>query len=58
MMLQKPSRQPELYVPGIVGDDNGRLTDEPTRMYIRQLLEALRDWTLRVRPCEPLVVEP
>lgn len=30
-------------------DDAGRLTDEPTRGYLRRLLEALRDWTLELR---------
>lgn len=30
-------------------DPQGRLTDEPTRMIIRDLLTALRDWTRRLR---------
>ncbi len=30
-------------------DKEGRLTDEATRGYVRKLLEALRDWTLRLR---------
>ena len=30
-------------------DDEGRLTDEPTRKFIAQLLVALADWTRRVR---------
>jgi chromate reductase len=34
-------------------DKDGRLTDEATRGYVRKLLEALRDWTLRLRPPHP-----
>ena len=30
-------------------DKEGRLTDEVTRGYVRKLLEALRDWTVRLR---------
>ena len=30
-------------------DKEGRLTDEATRGYVRKLLEALRDWTVRLR---------
>ena len=30
-------------------DQEGGLTDEATRGYVRKLLEALRDWTLRLR---------
>ena len=30
-------------------DPEGRLTDEPTRKFVRQLLEALQSWTLRLR---------
>ena len=30
-------------------DKEGGLTDEATRGYVRKLLEALRDWTLRLR---------
>lgn len=30
-------------------DESGRLTDEPTRDFVRQLLEALRDWRARLR---------
>lgn len=30
-------------------DGNGRLTDEPTRQRIGELLVALRDWTLRLK---------
>ena len=30
-------------------DNEGRLTDEATRAYVRKLLEALRDWTRRLR---------
>jgi chromate reductase len=31
-------------------DASGRLTDEPTRGFVRKLLEALAAWTLRLRP--------
>jgi chromate reductase len=31
-------------------DEAGRLTDEPTREFIRQLLVALEAWTRRLRP--------
>lgn len=30
-------------------DAHGRLADEPTREFVRKLLEALVDWTLRLR---------
>jgi chromate reductase len=30
-------------------DKDGRLTDEPTRGFVKKQLEALRDWTLRLR---------
>src|SRR5213594_2065630 len=30
-------------------DKEGRLTDEASRGFVRQLLEALREWTLRLR---------
>jgi chromate reductase len=30
-------------------DQEGRLTDERTRGFVRKQLEALRDWTLRLR---------
>jgi chromate reductase len=30
-------------------DSSGRLTDEPTRGFVRKLLEALADWTIRLR---------
>lgn len=30
-------------------DANGKLTDEPTRGFVKAQLEALRDWTLRLR---------
>jgi chromate reductase len=31
-------------------DEAGRLTDEPTRELIRQLLAALARWTRRLKP--------
>jgi chromate reductase len=31
-------------------DASGRLTDEPTRKFVGQLLQALADWTLRLAP--------
>jgi chromate reductase len=31
-------------------DASGRLTDEPTRKFVAQLLEALAQWTLRFKP--------
>ena len=34
-------------------DKEGRLTDEATRGLVRKLLEALRDWTLRLRGSPP-----
>jgi chromate reductase len=30
-------------------DPDGRLTDEKTRSFVSKQLEALRDWTLRLR---------
>lgn len=43
--------KPEVMIgnAGQLFDDAGALTDEATRGYIRRLLEALRDWTLRLR---------
>jgi len=34
-------------------DKDGRLTDEPTRGFVKKQLEALRDWTLRLRAGAP-----
>jgi chromate reductase len=34
-------------------DEAGNLTDEPTREFIRKLLESLRDWTERLRKGAP-----
>jgi chromate reductase len=34
-------------------DEAGNLTDEPTREFIRRLLESLRDWTERLRKGAP-----
>ncbi len=33
-------------------DAEGRLVDEPTRTWIRELLVALKAWTLRLRQAE------
>ncbi|QDF98415.1 NADPH-dependent FMN reductase [Azoarcus sp. DD4] len=43
--------KPEVMIgnAGQLFDDTGALTDEATRGHIRRLLEALRDWTLRLR---------
>jgi chromate reductase len=43
--------KPELAIPRCQEkfDAEGRLTDEATRGQVRKLLEALRDWTLRLR---------
>ncbi|HVQ00455.1 MAG TPA: NAD(P)H-dependent oxidoreductase [Candidatus Thermoplasmatota archaeon] len=55
-----PVSDPQVAVPHVDEkiDDGGRLTDESTRKYIQQLLEALREWTLRLRPCKSMLVEP
>jgi chromate reductase, NAD(P)H dehydrogenase (quinone) len=49
------TRTPALLAPEVLVarahekfDKEGRLTDEATRGYVRKLLEALRDWTLRL----------
>jgi chromate reductase len=46
-----PLNQPEVLIARAQErfDANGRLTDETTRDFIRKLLEALTDWTLRLR---------
>lgn len=43
--------RPEVMIGGCdkLFDAEGRLTDEPTRDYIRKLLQALQDWTLQLR---------
>jgi chromate reductase, NAD(P)H dehydrogenase (quinone) len=43
--------QQEIFVAGAMQkfDNEGRLTDEETRKYIRKLLEALAGWTRRLR---------
>jgi len=43
--------QPEVLIPRAPEKFNaeGRLTDEPTRQRVRALLEALADWTRRLR---------
>ncbi len=50
---------PQVAVPHVDEkiDDDGRLTDEPTRQYIKQLLAALYDWTLSVSR-KHVLVEP
>ena len=46
-----PLNRPEIYVMRAAEkfDAQGRLTDEPTRQRVRELLVALRDWTHRLR---------
>jgi chromate reductase len=46
-----PVNQPEVMLPSAADniDPNGRLTNEQTRMLIRQLLEALVAWTIRLK---------
>ena len=45
-----PLNKPEVMIGQAASkfDENGRLTDEPTAGFIRQLLEALRDWRSRL----------
>lgn len=46
-----PVNQPEVMI-GNAGerfDENGNLTDETTKIFIRQLLQNLVDWTRRIR---------
>jgi chromate reductase len=47
-----PVNKPEVFIAQAAGkfDPAGRLTDQPTRDFIAQLLVALRDWTRRLRP--------
>jgi chromate reductase len=46
-----PVNKPEVFITQAAGkfDAAGRLTDQPTRDIIAQLLVALRDWTKRLR---------
>ncbi len=46
-----PLNKPEVMVPLVKDklDAQGRLTDEPTRAKIRELLESLAAWTLRLK---------
>jgi chromate reductase len=46
-----PVNQPEVMLPSAADnvDANGRLTNEQTRVLIRQLLEALVAWTIRLK---------
>ncbi len=46
-----PINKPEVFIAQaqLKFDDQGRLTDEPTRGFIRQLLEALATWTRRLQ---------
>lgn len=46
-----PLNRPEIMVAHAQDkfDAQGRLADEPTREFVRKLLEALVDWTLRLR---------
>ena len=55
-----PVNDPQVAVPFIDTkiDDSGRLVDAQTPEYIKHLLETLREWTLKLRPCETLLVEP
>ncbi len=43
--------RPEVMLAGAAKlfDESGRLTDEPTRKFIADLLVALQDWTLKLR---------
>jgi len=47
-----PINQPEVMIGKAQGrfDKAGNLTDETTKKFIRQLLESLVEWTLRIRP--------
>jgi chromate reductase len=50
-----PLNKPEVMI-GQAGkkfDESGKLTDEPTREFIRKLLESLRDWTNRLKKGAP-----
>lgn len=43
--------KPEVAIPAAANkfDDSGRLTDEASRGFVKDLLEALKDWTPRLR---------
>jgi chromate reductase len=43
--------KPEVAIPAAAGkfDDSGRLTDEASLGFVKDQLEALKDWTLRLR---------
>ena len=47
-----PLNRPEVFVARAHEkfDAQGRLSDDSTRSHIRKLLEALRDWTVKLRP--------
>jgi len=50
-----PLNKPEVMI-GQAGkkfDESGKLIDEPTREFIRKLLESLRDWTNRLKKGAP-----
>ena len=49
-----PLNQPEVMVPSVQNkvDSNGRVTDEKTRKKIRELVESLVAWTMRLRVAE------
>ncbi|HEX8165381.1 MAG TPA: NADPH-dependent FMN reductase [Beijerinckiaceae bacterium] len=46
-----PVNKPEVMIGQAAGkfDQDGNLTDEPTREFIRKLLASLRDWTNRLK---------
>lgn len=46
-----PVNKPEVFISQAAGkfDAEGRLQDQPTRDIMRQLLEALQAWTLKLR---------
>jgi chromate reductase len=46
-----PLNKPEVMIANCVGkfDENGKLTDEKTREFLRQAIEALVHWTRRLR---------
>jgi chromate reductase len=46
-----PLNRPEVMINNCVGkfDEQGRLSDEKTREYLREALEALVHWTRRLR---------
>ena len=46
-----PVNQPEVFIAGANNkfDADGGLTDEPTRKFVRQLIQSLVDWTARLK---------